>query len=133
MQLDVQASNVSGVTFPSQIQPGNQWQHSLDLQGNVSVANQSGAAKGTAQNNFTAVGTESVSVPAGTFDAMKIQVNTAINMSVSYKGLPLPVKFSAAYTYWFAPGVGWVKASGTGDIAGTSFSETTELQSYSVP
>ncbi len=133
VQLEVQASNVSGVTFPSQIKAGDQWQHSLDLQGNVTVANQSGSAKGNAQNNFTAVGMESVTVPAGTFEAMKIQVNPTINMTASYKGLSLPVKFTAAYTYWFAQGVGWVKASGTGNIAGTSFSETIELQSFNVP
>ncbi|HSA99567.1 MAG TPA: hypothetical protein VLE49_02875 [Anaerolineales bacterium] len=133
LQLDVQSSNASGVTFPSEIKPGDQWQHRLYLQGNVSVANQSGAAKGDAQNNFTAAGVESVTVPAGTFDAMKIKVDTIINMNVSYKGLSLPVEFSGSYTYWFVQGVGWVKASGTGSAAGTSFSETIELQSYSVP
>ncbi|HEX2998314.1 MAG TPA: hypothetical protein VHP14_26045 [Anaerolineales bacterium] len=133
MQLNVQSSNVSGITFPSQINAGNTWQHSLDLQGNASAAGIEGEAKGTAQNNFTAVGTESVTVPAGTFEAMKIQADTTINMTVSYNGLPIPIKFSSSYTYWFAPGVGWVKASGTGSIAGTSYSETTELQSYNIP
>ncbi len=133
IQLDVQASNVNGVTFPSQIKVGDQWQHSIDLQGNVTVANQSATAKGTAQNNFTAVGMESVTVPAGTFNALKVQVNTTLSMSASYKGLSLPVKFTAAYNYWFAPGVGWVKASGTGSVAGNSFNETIELQSYNVP
>jgi hypothetical protein len=133
MQLDVEASNVNGVTFPSQINSGDQWQHSLDLEGNVSVANQSATAKGSAQNNFTAIGVESVTVPAGTFDAIKIKVDTTVNLTASYKGLPLPVKFTASYTYWFTPGVGWVKASGTGDVAGTSFSETMELQSYNIP
>ena len=133
LQFDVQASNVNGVTFPSQIKAGDQWQHSLDLQGNVSAAGQQGAAKGTARNNFTAVGVESVTVPAGTFDAMKIKIDTTIDMKVSYKGLPLPVQFTSSYTYWFVQGVGWVKSSGTGNIAGQSYSETTELQSYSVP
>ncbi len=133
MQLNVQASNVNGVTFPSQIKPGDTWQHTLDLEGNVTVANQSAAAKGTAQNNFTAVGMENVTVPAGTFDALKVQINTTINMSASYKGFSVPVKFTSAYTYWFAPGVGWVKASGTGNVAGNSFSETIELQSDHIP
>ncbi len=133
IRLEVQASNVSGVTFPSQIKVGDQWQHTLDLQGNVNVASQTATAKGNARNNFTAIGRENVTVPAGTFDALKVQVITAINMTASYKGLPLPVKFTASYIYWFAPGVGWVKASGTGNAAGTSFSETIELQSFNVP
>jgi hypothetical protein len=133
LQLDVQASNVNGVTFPSQIKPGDQWQHSLDIAGNATASGIQGTAKGSAQNNFTAVGMENVTVPAGTFDALKIQVNTNLNMNVAYKGLSLPAKFTATYTYWFVPNVGWVKASGTGDIAGTSFGETIELQSYNLP
>jgi len=133
MQLNLEVTNVSGVTFPSEIQAGDQWQHSLDLQGNMTVANQEGSATGNAQNNFTAVGNESVTVPAGTFDAMKVQVDTTLNMNVSYQGLSVPVTFSGSYTYWFAQGVGWVKASGTGSAVGMSFNEAIELQSYSIP
>ena len=70
---------------------------------------------------------------AGTFNAMKVQVGTTLNMNVSYQGLSVPVVFSGSYTYWFAQGVGWVKASGTGSAAGMSFNETIELQSYSIP
>lgn len=133
VRLDVTSSSASGVTFPSQINPGDKWQHNLYLEGSMTVLGQQGAAKGNAQSNFTAVGMESMTVPAGTFDAMKIQVDTTINMNVSYKGLSVPVTFTASYTYWFVQGVGWVRASGTGSAAGTSFSETLELQSYSIP
>jgi hypothetical protein len=133
LQLDVQVGNVSGVTFPAAINPGDQWQHSLDLQGNMTVAGQEGTATGTAQNNFTAIGTESTTVPAGTFDAMKIQVDTTLNINVSYQGLSVPVTFTGSYTYWFAQGVGWVKATGSGSAAGMSFSDNVELQSYSIP
>jgi uncharacterized protein DUF3108 len=133
IKLDLKVGNVSGVTFPSQIKVGDQWQHNLDLQGDMTVAGQTGNAKGSAQTNFTAVGNESVTVPAGTFDALKIKVDTTLKTNVSYKGLSLPVTFSASYFYWFAQGVGWVRASGTGSAEGTSFSETLELQSYSVP
>ncbi len=133
MQLNLEVSNVSGVTYPNEINAGDQWQHSLDLQGKMTVAGQEGTATGTAQTNFTAIGTESVTVPAGTFDAMKIQVDTALNINVSYQGLSVPVTFTGSYTYWFAQGVGWVKASGSGSLASTSFSETIDLQSYSIP
>jgi hypothetical protein len=133
MQLNVEVNNVSGVTFPNAINVGAQWQHGLDLQGNMTVAGEQGTATGTAQTSFTAIGEESVTVPAGTFDAMKIQVDTNLSMNVSYQGLSVPVVFSGSYTYWFVQGVGWVKASGTGELADTSFSDTIELQSYSIP
>jgi hypothetical protein len=133
MQLDLQVSNVSGVTFLDAINAGDQWQHNLDLQGSMTVAGQQGTATGNVQTNFTAIGEENVTVTAGTFTAMKIQVDTNLNMNVSYQGLSIPAGFSGAYTYWFVQGVGWVKASGSGTIAGTSFSEAIELQSYSIP
>ena len=133
IQLELNANNVNGVTFPSQINAGDQWQQTTAVDGKVTVTNQAGTAKGNAQMNFNALGNERVAVPAGTFDAMKIQVDTTLNVNAKYEGLSLPVKFSGSYTYWFVKDVGWIKAMGTGSVAGMSFSETTELQSYNVP
>jgi hypothetical protein len=133
MQMNLEVKNVSGVTFPSEINPGDQWQHNLDFEGKMTIVNQEGAATGNAQSSFNAIGTESVTVPAGTFDALKIQIDTTLNISVSFQGVSVPVSFSGSYNYWFVQGVGWVKASGTGSVSGTSFSETIELQSYNIP
>lgn len=133
IQLTLNATNANGVVFPTEINAGDQWQHTLDVAGTVKVANEEGEAQGTVQMDFNAIGEESVTVPAGTFDAMKIDVDTALNVNVNYGGLSLPVSFSARHTYWFVQGVGWVKATGTGTVLATSFSETTELQSYNIP
>jgi hypothetical protein len=133
IQLSLEVTNASGVTFPSKISPGDQWQQNLDVEGSVRVANEEGKATGTAQMSFNALGNESVMVPAGTFDALKVEVDTTLNLNVTYQGLSLPVTFSGSHTYWFVQNVGWVKATGTGSVLGTSFSETTELQSYNVP
>jgi uncharacterized protein DUF3108 len=133
MQLNLEVKNVSGVTYPSEINVGDQWQHNLDFEGKMTVANQEGTATGNAQTNFKALGNESVTVPAGTFDALKIQIDTTLNINVSVQSISVPVIFSGSYTYWFVKDVGWVKASGTGSVSGTSFSETLELQSYNIP
>lgn len=133
MQLNLEVKNVSGVTFPSEINVGDQWQHNLDLEGKMTVANQEGSATGNAQSSFNALGNESVTVPAGTFDGLKIQIDTTLNINVSVQGVSVPVTFSGSYTYWFVKDVGWVKASGTGSVSGTSFSETIALQSYNIP
>ncbi len=133
IQLNLNVTNSSGVTFPSQMNVGDQWQQSMDVSGNVTAFNEEAEATGTAQMNFAAVGNESVTVPAGTFDALKVNVDVTLNINAAYGGITLPVTFSGKYTYWFVQGVGWVKASGTGNVLGSSFSETTELQSYNVP
>ena len=133
VQLALDVKETSGVTFPSQIQPGDQWQQNADFQGTMSAMNEEATATGTAQMNFTAIGKESVTIPAGTFETLKIDVDTTLDLDVSYEGLSIPVTFSGTCTYWFAQDVGWVKASGAGNVMGTSFSEATELQSYSIP
>ena len=132
IQLNLDITNATGVTFPSQILPGDQWQQTLDVQGNVTMMNEEAQATGNAQMNFSALGNENVTVPAGTFEALKVEVDVMLNIDASYEGITLPVSFTGEYTYWFAPNVGWVKSTGTGNVLGSSFTDTTELQSYNL-
>lgn len=133
MELTLEVNNVTGVTFPRAINAGDTWQHNLEFVGQMGMAGQTGEANGSAQSSFNAIGIESVTVPAGTFDAMKVQIETAISIHVTFQGLNVPVTFTGTYAYWFAPNVGWVKASGNGGIAGQTFTENIELQSYNIP
>jgi len=133
MQATLNVDHVSGVTFPSTINPGDTWQHALEFTGQITVAGQGIDAKGDAQSSFQAVDYESVTVPAGTFEALKIHVNTTININGNFNGVSFPVKVTTPYDYWFVKDVGWVKASGSGDVGGESFSETIELQTYNIP
>lgn len=133
MQLTLEVNNVSGVTFPNAIAPGDEWSHALEFTGNMTVVSQEIEATGSAQSSFAAVGYESVTVPAGTFDALKIRVDSTININGIFQGISMPVTVSSPYDYWFVQGVGWVKASGTGTVGDESFTETIELQSYSIP
>ena len=133
MQVTLDVNNVSGVTFPSEITTGDTWQHALEFTGTMKVAGQEIEASGDAKSSFTALGNESVTVPAGTFDALKIHVDSTININGNFNGVSFPVTVTSPYDYWFVQGVGWVKASGTGDVSGQSFMETIELQSYNIP
>ncbi len=133
LKLQVDTQNASGVTYPAKINAGDEWDYALDFTGKMDVAGNSGDANGNDKVHFKALGVESVSVPVGMFDAMKIQVDTTLNITVNINGLSVPVVFTSSYTHWYAPNVGEVKASGTGSIATQSFSETIELQSYNVP
>jgi hypothetical protein len=133
IQMNLDVINATGVAFPSQINPGDQWSHTLEVAGNVTMMNEEAQATGNAQMNFSALGNESVTVPAGTFDALKVEVDVTLNIDATYEGITLPVSFTGEYTYWFAPNVGWVKSTGTGNVLGTAFTDTTELQSYGIP
>ncbi|HET6596886.1 MAG TPA: hypothetical protein VFG81_14775 [Anaerolineales bacterium] len=133
IELHLDIDNATGLTFPRQISPGSQWQQNMDVTGNVTAFNEQAEATGNVQMSFNAVGNESVTVPAGTFEALKVEVDVTLNVNATYEGITLPVSFTGDYTYWFAPNVGWVKASGTGSVLGNSFTDTTELQSYNIP
>ena len=82
INVALSVKNVTGTTVPSEIDPGDQWQHALEFEGTMVIAGQTAQADGNIQSNFTALGNESVSVPAGTFNALKLHVDTALTMSI---------------------------------------------------
>lgn len=123
-------ANVTGFILPRTITPGAEWSYALDIQGTDKVQN--GAMTGNVSIIYIAGNKESVTVPAGTFEAIAIEVNTTIDFKVA---TGTKVKFSAdsIYTIWYAPGVGWIKASGHGKLGGQEYVETIVLESYSIP
>ncbi len=126
-------SKASGVTLPVDVQPGKEWTYSLDIAGTITL--QDGTlvpAHGTISTSMKAIGMESVSVPAGTFYAMKIEAVPTLNITANFQGLPLPVTFTGSLTLWFAPGVGWVKSTESGDLAGIFINSKIELKSFDI-
>jgi hypothetical protein len=127
------ASNITGVVMPPTITPGAEWNYALDIQG---VENGKDAAPATMTGRvaigYLAGNRESITVPAGTFDAVAIEVNTVIDFNiVSSNTINLSV--DSTYTLWYAPGVGWVKANGYGNLGGQDYVETIVLESYTIP
>lgn len=133
VQMDLTTTNVQGVIVPKTINVGDQWPYSLDFTGNMEYNDTTVDTEGTATFTFNAVGEESVTVPAGTFDAMKLHVDLELNMNVTYSGFKAPVVFTIPSDIWYVPDVGWVKASSSGDLFGLAYNENIELQYYSIP
>ena len=132
-QLNLETQNVTGVTYPVVINAGDQWSHAHEFSGTMDIAGQSAEANGDESASFTALGLESVTVPAGTFDAMKIEVATTININSTFQGTTVPVTFTGTTTSWYVQGVGWVKSVSTSEFGGITSTDTVELQSYSIP
>lgn len=134
MDAEFTTSNVQGVTIPANLQPGAQWTNSFDIQGVMTIAEgQTAEASGSVSLAAQALGLESVSVPAGTFNAMKIELHTTFSITATFQGIGIPVSISGVSTLWYAPGVGMVKSTDSGEFSGSSYTSTTELQSYSIP
>ncbi len=85
-----------------------------------------GRGSGTIEITNRVVGREQVTVPAGTYDALKVESTMAIKMSVRVGQMTVPANRNVRNTNWFAENVGMVKSiSAPGDFAGA----TTELVS----
>lgn len=114
-QVDAKVIRQSGVVIPSNLGVGMTWtfsQLSSMKMGGQTLEIPSDAS-------FKAVGTESVTVKAGTFTALKVTATTKITMPGSKEAT------ETTQTIWYARGVGMVKTlvgSGT----------TTELVSYKI-
>ncbi len=132
---NLSASNVSGITIPANIQPGAKWQYNMDVSGNIKQTsnNISANANGKVVTDAQAMGIESITVPAGTFQATKIQATSNFNLITDFFGLGIPFSFSINSTFWLAPGVGLVRSDQDTTIVGTAYSASTALQSYNVP
>jgi hypothetical protein len=133
VQMDLTTTNVQGVILPKTISVGDQWPYSVDFEGGMTYSGTSVDTDGTANFTFSALGEESVTVPAGTFNAMKLHVDLRLEMQVTYSGFTAPAVFNVPSDIWYAPEVGWVKATSAGDIFGMPFNENIELQSYNIP
>lgn len=133
VQMDLTTTSVQGVILPRAINPGDQWPYSLDFEGEMTYSGTNVETQGTATFAFSALGEESVTVPAGTFNALKIHADLTLEMDVTYSGFTAPVVFIIPSDIWYAPDVGWVKATSSGDIFGLAFNESIELQYYSIP
>lgn len=133
VNLTVETQSASGVTYPAEIEAGDTWSHSIEFTGTMDIAGQAGAAEGSTQSDFTALGVEPVTVPGGTFEAMKVQVLTTFEASVNFQGMSIPVAFTTTTFSWYAEGVGWVKSDSSGDFMGEGYTDTIELQWYNLP
>jgi hypothetical protein len=133
LSLMIDTQNASGLTYPAEIQAGSTWQHTLDYSGTMEIAGQSGEAQGNTIYDYTAIGVESVSVPAGTFEAMKIDIVTTINITATFQGTTMPLTLTSTGASWFVQGVGWVKSVSQLDMGGIQSTDTIVLQSYSIP
>jgi hypothetical protein len=134
MTAELTTSEVTGISIPKNVTPGMQWQYSLALQGTVVMPGDPQApAKGIYSVIMQEMGSETVMVPAGTFEAIKIQSNSTIDIISTFAGTEVPIKFNGTTITWYVPGIGYVKSMENGDFGGDAFSATTELQSYSIP
>jgi hypothetical protein len=86
--------NAEGVTLPHDVKVGDDWSQTLTVSG--------GDVEGIIETIYSAIGYETVNVPAGMFNALKVEQNGSINMAGQ--------TFNSHAFFWYAQNVGVIKS-----------------------
>jgi hypothetical protein len=125
----VTISNLSttGVTVPLAMKPGDSWTQTTDysLSSTVGVS-----GKSTTTWSYKAVRFESVTVPAGTFDALRVDL--LIDGSFTYQDGKV-LKTTTTGASWWVKGKGQAKSTQSTGVAASTVSFEAVLQTYQIP
>ena len=117
-QTDFTVESNEGLTLPADPQPGAQWTQTIVYLGQFNTGDRNVTARSTLNMSCRAVGVESVSVPAGAFEALR--ADCTYRLTIALLGdLPFDFSFSSSGSVWYAPGVGMVKLRDTGEMGTT--------------
>jgi hypothetical protein len=116
----------TGVTIPANMDVGSVWSQDIKFEGKQDVGGIQLDTQNQAATSCTAVGRESVAVPAGTFDALKVECKT--KLTIGMNGTPI-YTLEGLTTAWYVKDVGMVKTVGSGG----GYEATIELTAYQIP
>jgi hypothetical protein len=119
--------DTDGVMLPpaSEFVPGASWQNNYTVRASFAIEGQSFSSTTQHAGSHTAVDFETVTVRAGTFEAMRVDGRSSSTTTVFGQS----TSSSSSSTQWYAYGIGWVRTS----ESGADGSSTMELVSYHIP
>jgi hypothetical protein len=119
----------SGAFLPAAdlLAPGYSWPDNYTVTMHVSAEGSELDLTTTSSGTWTAVGMETVTVPAGTFEALRVDGTNNITMS-GFMGME-PVTINVNSSHWYAEGVGMVRYT----VSSEGTDSGGQLTSYTVP
>jgi len=120
-----------GYNIPNTFADGTTWSENVTANGIVVSGSKSIDSQIASAVKCSAAGTESVTVPAGTFDTVKATCTDTVTVSTLSQGTLTPASTPSTVnvTDWYAKGVGLVKTVRVSTVSGTN---TVVLTQYSV-
>ncbi|MEP6848187.1 MAG: hypothetical protein ABI999_04975 [Acidobacteriota bacterium] len=122
--VSVETTDSKGVTFPNTEiwTPGNKWSAEYHITENINTSGGKsiGGSKGTVTQDGEVIGPDEVTVPAGTFQAIKIKIVTKLDLIMNIPGANgMPITTKVETTAWMTKDTGMVKSvtniAGSGD------------------
>jgi hypothetical protein len=130
MSFSTEIVESEGVTLPAPqaLAPGASWNSSFTMRTSVSIPDFSFVMDTVSSSSYTATGVEAISVPAGAFEALRIEM--VGNVATANSLMPGDLEsFSSSGTNWYARNVGWLRMITIENGERTEW----ELISYSIP
>ncbi len=122
-----------GYNVPANFDSGNTWSEKVTVNGTVTGSSaQTVTTQIVSQVNCSAVGPDTITVPAGKFDTVKATCSDTVAVSALLQGTAMPAgaPVTENITNWYAKGVGLVQSVRTGGT--TTGTETIVLTQYKV-
>ena len=129
VQADFKTTSMDGVTIPATVKAGDTWSQNFVLEGTETIHSLQVKAKNVTALSCTAGASESVTVKAGTFNAVHMDCKTDATITITMNGTDVPTPVSWTSTSWYAPAVGLVKT----DSLLNNTHITMELTAYHIP
>ncbi|MCC6499914.1 MAG: hypothetical protein IT313_06565 [Anaerolineales bacterium] len=129
VQADFKTTSLEGMTLPAVINPGDTWSQSITLEGVENFNGMEVPAKNQFTSHCTAIGNESVSIPAGAFDALHVDCVNNMIITITMSGSDIQTTLDFTSSSWYAPKIGMVKTVTTG----SQVDSTIELVSFAIP
>jgi hypothetical protein len=118
VQTDFTIESNEGLTLPADPQAGARWTQTIVYLGQFNTGDRNVTARSTLNTSCQAVGVESVSVPAGAFEALRADCTHRLTIAL-LGDLPFDFSFSSNGSAWYAPGVGLVKLRDVSEMGTT--------------
>lgn len=126
MQADFTIESNTGISFPSNPQPGQEWAQNIVYLGQQNTGGMTIESRNVLVTSCKAGNIETVKVPAGEFSALRVDCSTKIDIYISGS---LAFSFTSSDSAWHVPGVGLVKSVGTSNMGSTEI----VLLAYNIP
>lgn len=120
--VSVKLTSNTGLSLPATITPGDTWQQIANFEASSPDLN----LNGRFVFNYSAVGYESVTVPFGTFNALRVDATIRIEVS-GFRILAGTYNSST----WMVSNIGVVKSEGISHVPGIDFSDGIQLANFS--
>lgn len=125
IDVEIEVLEQDGNDLPADWTVGHSWPTYVELQMIMRVEGMPVTSTMTTDTVSTIVGIESVTVPAGTFEALRMSTEGTVTTMTSMMGIQIPFTVDSDSSIWFVEGVGMV--------LNISEDSRMELISYTIP